>query len=262
MKVGINWSGQRELACMKELFDNRDIEFVELLIDNFLTTDTNSIKKILDGRLCAFHIMNSQFLHRDELELKKMAEIINNLIVELNPIYISDHIGKFYHNGQALPQMLEIDYEKDTEWVLEKLTYWSNLLNGQLLLENYPSIIPQSVTQICFFEEVLSKTHCGLLYDLSNAFIAEKNTGQKKEAWRELIKKCEHFHIAGFENGPEGEFLVDTHNQCIDELVLDYLEQLTQEHNIKTISVERDDNFNAHEWILDIDNVRGCQYHG
>ena len=52
MKVGINWSGQRELTCIKELFDNRDIEFVELLIDNFLTTDVKSIKDILNGRPC------------------------------------------------------------------------------------------------------------------------------------------------------------------------------------------------------------------
>ncbi|EPP22583.1 DUF692 family multinuclear iron-containing protein [Vibrio fluvialis] len=262
MKVGINWSGQRELTCIKELFENRDIEFVELLIDNFLTTDVNSIKEILKGRPCAFHIMNSQFLHRDELELKNMAQIINTLIADLKPIYISDHIGKCYHNEQALPQMLEVNYVKDTEWVLEKLTYWSSLLHGQLLLENYPSIIPQSTTQVSFFKEILSKTQCGLLFDLSNAFIAEKNTGQKKEAWHELTKECQHFHIAGFEDGPEGEFLVDTHNQCINELVLDYLVQFAREHDIQTISVERDDNFNAREWMRDVDNVRGCQIHG
>ena len=28
MKVGINWSGQRELTCIKELFDNRDIAVI------------------------------------------------------------------------------------------------------------------------------------------------------------------------------------------------------------------------------------------
>ncbi|WP_372587854.1 multinuclear nonheme iron-dependent oxidase [Vibrio fluvialis] len=68
--------------------------------------------------------------------------------------------------------------------------------------------------------------------------------------------------MAGFEDGPEGEFLVDTHNQCINELVLDYLVQFAREHDIQTISVERDDNFNAREWMRDVDNVRGCQIHG
>ena len=127
---------------------------------------------------------------------------------------------------------------------------------------NYPSIISQPTTQVQFFNEILSKTQCGLLFDISNAFIAERNTGQEKEAWYELTKKCQHFHIAGFEDGPQGEFLVDTHNQCIDESVLDYLKQFAREHDIKTISVERDDNFNAREWMQDVDNVRGYKVSG
>lgn len=262
MKVGINWSGQRELPCVRELFKERNIDFVELLIDNFLTTDVTSIKNFLDGRPCAFHIMNSQFLHRHEDELEGMAKMINSLIEHLDPIYVSDHVGKFQHRGKAMPQMLEIDYSKDAEWVIDKLSFWSELLNRKLLLENYPSVISQPKTQVNFFKTMLSQTSCGLLFDISNAYIAEKNTGQNKEAWAGLLNKCKNFHIAGFEDGPQSQFLVDTHNQCIEREVIDYLEELAQSFQIDTISVERDSNFIAKEWILDIDIVRGTQHNG
>lgn len=256
MNVGINWSGQRELPCINQLFLTRDIDFVELLIDNFLTTDVDSIKAFLAGRPCAFHIMNSQFLHKDERELLAMAKIINKLIHSLRPIYISDHIGKFYHRGQALPQMLEVDYGLQTHSTIKKVKAWSSLLDGKLLLENYPSIFPQDMSQIDFFKRILEETDCGLLFDISNAFIAEVNIKQSRTSWFDLIKHCQHFHIAGFENAPDNQFLVDTHSQCIEEPVLSFLQEVNNAASIATISVERDENFDVSDWALDIDNVR------
>ncbi|EGR4435065.1 DUF692 family multinuclear iron-containing protein [Vibrio cholerae] len=256
MKLGVNWSGQREIPVLKEVLSLRNVDFLELLIDNFLTTDIDSIKHFLNGRDCAFHIMNSQFLHRDKVELKEMSIRINKLIDELNPIYISDHIGRFYYKNTALPQMLEIDYSEDLDLVTKKLEDWSKMLDKKLLLENYPSILAQRRTQADFFDEILSKTNCGILFDISNAVISEINTGQKKEDWHGILYDCSNFHIAGFEYGPKNQFLVDTHSQCIDESALNYFNDIIDHCSPSTLSIERDDNFNKNEWITDIDNIR------
>ena len=84
MKIGVNWSGQRELPVLKDLLFRNDIDFIEILIDNFLHTDTDSINRIIDGRDCSFHIMNSQFLHKTISDLKNISNLITLTILESN----------------------------------------------------------------------------------------------------------------------------------------------------------------------------------
>ncbi len=66
------------------------------------------------GDSVRFHIMNSQFLHR---ELNQSWNVRDNkqLNSENSILYIFLTILVFYHNAvKRHPQMLEIDYEKDT----------------------------------------------------------------------------------------------------------------------------------------------------
>ncbi len=257
MKIGVNWSGQRELPVLKDLLFRNDIDFIEILIDNFLHTDTDSINRIIDGRDCSFHIMNSQFLHKTISDLKNISNLILKLRKELNPIYISDHLGIFYSHNQAFPQMLEVDYDTQDDVIFNRVEEWQNILDVKILMENYPSICHQKNSQSIFYEKMMTKTNCGLLFDISNAIIAEKNVGEPKENWLPVLSKTINFHIGGFEKCSVGNFLLDTHNQCIDSNSLNFLKTIINTKNISTISVERDDNFNFADWSLDVNNVRG-----
>lgn len=256
MKLGANWSGQRELPVLQEVLSNVEVDFVELLIDNFLLTDPCSILKILDGRDCAFHIMNSQFLHKDTQALKVMAKLLQKLSKTLNPIYVSDHLGVFYFHGQALPQMLEVDYVHQKECIFQQTDIWQSILDCKLLLENYPSVTPQGQLQTEFYRDLIDQVECGLLFDISNAVVAERNVGEAKDSWLPLLANTQNYHIAGYEECTDGGFLVDTHNQCIDSVSLDFLAKISRTQNIKSISVERDGNFISNEWCIDISRTR------
>jgi len=79
MKIGINWTSTRDLASVREIINKGAIDFVEIMIDNFLSCNAASIKSVLGGTACAFHIMNSRFLHQDSEVLMEIACKINEL---------------------------------------------------------------------------------------------------------------------------------------------------------------------------------------
>lgn len=258
-KVGINWTGVRDLESLEFMVSENHIDFIEILIDNFLSCDVSSLLDVTKDTPCAFHIMNSRFLDNDINNLISMSKSINLLRKELNPIYISDHLGKFYYKDFTLPQMLEVDYALDKNKALEKVSIWQDLLDCQLLLENYPSIFSQEVGQSDFFEELIKETNCGLLFDISNAIIAESNIGYSISNWDNLAKNTNHFHIAGYAPcGIEDVFLVDTHDCQISESGFNYTEYFlkNRQESKVTISVERDSNFNIAEWLSDIKKIR------
>ncbi|MDO4426585.1 MAG: DUF692 family protein [Moraxella sp.] len=258
-KIGVNWTGIRDLESLEFMTSNGHIDFIEILIDNFLNCEPKSILDTIKDIPCAFHIMNSRFIDNDISNLSSMAKSINFLKKELNPIYVSDHLGKFYYKEFTLPQMLEVDYQNDSKKIFEKLSIWQDLLECEIFLENYPSIFRQPVGQAEFFEHLINATNCGLLFDISNAIISESNTGYAISSWDKIAKSTSHFHIAGYAPcGIENEFLVDTHDCEISDVGLKWTEHFlrTTTSNKITISVERDGNFNNSEWLSDIQRVR------
>jgi len=66
---------------------------------------------------------------------------LRGLIDRLRPLYVSDHVARFSHNGRQLYHLAEIDYINDYSRVRERVDWWQQALGCQLLLENYPSIM-------------------------------------------------------------------------------------------------------------------------
>ncbi|AZS79844.1 DUF692 family protein [Achromobacter spanius] len=257
MKIGINWTSTRDLASVREIINKGAIDFVEIMIDNFLSCNAASIKSVLGGTACAFHIMNSRFLHQDSEVLMEIACKINELSSALNPIYTSDHLGKFLHRGHYFPQMLEVNYATDLAFCSEKLSHWQAILGSTLFIENYPSIIAQPYKQADFFEQLKRSTSCNLLFDISNATIAEINIGEDALAWRILSTDTKHFHIAGFaKTSFLPHFFVDTHDCNIDPRSIRLAEKILNNREEITVCVERDSNFEVENWMNEISRVR------
>ncbi|MDC9580269.1 DUF692 family protein [Xenorhabdus sp. PR6a] len=107
-----------------------------------------------------------------------------------------------------------------------KIALWQSMLGVSLLLENYPSVIPQERSQSSFYHRLINKTDCQLLFDISNAVVAEKNGNELKENWFSLFSNTQHYHIAGFEPCTIGNLFRDTHNTCINLESKKFLEKI------------------------------------
>jgi uncharacterized protein (UPF0276 family) len=261
MKVGVNWSGHRDTAVLIKLLNDRDIDFVEILIDNFLCVDPRILSSILGGLPVNFHIMNSQFIHRKNSELQELAGIINNFSDVLQPEYISDHIGIFYHGKLPLPVMAEIDYSRDFDSVVGGLIQWQKYLGTRLLIENYPSAFEQTHKQAEFYDKLLSITGANLLFDVSNAVISELNIGYPVSKWDMLINECKNFHMAGYEfSNTKPVIAIDSHATNLSENSICHAKRiLSSKDETITVTVERDDNLNHFDWLSDIRIVRSLK---
>ena len=93
----------------------------------------------------------------------------------INPIYVSDHIARFSIDNLTLPILKEYDY-KEIEIAIKKISHWQDMLGSNVFLENFPSLTSEGYGQPDFFKSIIDDTNCGLLFDISNAFVACKNT--------------------------------------------------------------------------------------
>ncbi len=122
MLIGFNYTLGDTAPLVRKLLAGRHIDYVELLIDNFLAVP---IEALMDGFAApvGFHIMFSKFIENDTPALERLAHRLRGLIDRLRPLYVSDHVARFSHNGRQLYHLAEIDYINDYSRVRERV-YW------------------------------------------------------------------------------------------------------------------------------------------
>ncbi|MFI5362135.1 MAG: DUF692 family multinuclear iron-containing protein [Elusimicrobiota bacterium] len=261
MIYGANWTSPRHLSTVRALLKDKRISFCEVMVDNFLHLSPENILSAFPGVPLSFHIMNSHFLTRDAGELKALAAKVKSFARELRPMYVSDHLAVFSHEGRRLPFPQEVDYESDYALVRERVLAWQELLGAPLLLENYPSILDSGRAQAEFMGRLLKETGAELLFDFSNAVVARENCGAPLEAWEPLVRGTLRFHAAGYRPaGTVPDFILDSHDCAPSGATLAFLRRSKAQLQGRECSlvVERDANIDAAAWSTDIAAVAGA----
>lgn len=255
--IGINFTGGQSYSSIRSLIDERHIDYVELLIDNFLHLNPREIAKKFPCPV-AFHIMQSRFLERSEEELIYISKKIRQLSDALQPIYISDHIALFEHNNVSFYQLSEINYSIGTIY-FDKIRKWQDLLGDTLYLENYPSLLDGAYEAPTFFEQMSQRTGCNVLFDISNAVCASRNTGADLNDWKRIISKTHHYHVAGYTPAPsDNNILIDSHSEQLSPETEDFIDCYANLffRDSTTITYERDGNFDYDLIVKDLTNLR------
>ncbi len=219
LKVGINWLSPYTLPTVRRLLDEGVADFCEIMVDNAVHLPAAKIRAALGDAPVALHIVTSNFLTKSSAELQDMARHLRPWMSELQPLYVSDHLS-------------QLDYQADFETTCERVSEWQELLGTKLLLENLPSMSAAGAGQAEFYARLMQETGCDLLFDFSNAYIAEYNLSllssrrkpgsSNKSAfseWYPLIEKAKHFHVAGYRIDPATQLATDTHDTPISEEV-------------------------------------------
>lgn len=241
MQIGFNFTLNGTLDMVRRMVQERQIDYCELLIDNFLHFP---VKELVDAFDCpvAFHIMFSKHLENDREALEKFAARVRVFIEAMNPIYVSDHLLRFSHNGKRLIHLGEIDYG-EYDAVRQRVEQWQEMLGVRLYLENYPSIMEGGWDAPAFYQRLSRETGAGVLFDASNAVVAMHNCGAPVELWKDVIEATQHFHVAGY--GPsfiEPNVIVDTHDREMAPDTLEFLSSMRTSFDKPgaTITYERD----------------------
>ncbi len=254
--VGANYTSPHDFEILKNFIRHGSIDYVEILIDNFLSVDPMSIVEEFDGFPIAIHIMSSQFINATRSDLCILANPIRRIIEATKPIYVSDHVAQFSYRNRSLPIPIEYDYDLVGN-AIRAVNMWQELLGTSLLLENFPSHDTAGTAQAAFFDALTSATGAGMLFDVSNAIVAQKNMGLSITEWDPLLCRTKHFHMGGYSvTSEQPSIFIDSHDRKLSDDTRAAAQALFRtkinDPGCTTLTVEFDHNIDQYDWEQDL----------
>jgi uncharacterized protein (UPF0276 family) len=171
---------------------------------------------------------------------------IRALAARAKPILVSDHLAMTRSPaGIDLGHLCPLLPVKETlDLVAGRLSAFQDLLAAPIALENIalPFELPGDLTEAELFTELVSRTGCGMLLDLTNLVLNARNFGfdpaLRLEAYP--LEAVWQVHLAG--GLKIGDFWVDTHSAPVGKTELELLSQLRRRATaLRAIVIERDE---------------------
>lgn len=248
MRLGVTCSSPHTLPLVRELIKHGHADFCELTVDNFAHLPAQAIRQVFADIPLSLHIIASRFLEKSAQALSQLAQHLRPWIKQLQPLYVSDHLIRYTSQEKRLPLLAELDYENDYLRIKQGVSLWQELLDTPLLFENHASITTAGQHQAAFYTALLNDTQADLLFDFSNAYIAQYNGVCAITAWESLIKRAHHFHVSGFRLDATQQVALDTHDAPIDQAVITAMQPYLTQGNEKTLVIEFDGKVKAECW--------------
>ena len=160
----------------------------------------------------------------DESHLDRLAA----LIARYEPASFSEHLAWSTHGDLFLNDLLPVAYDRPTlERVCRHIDRVQERLGVRMLLENpstYVEFERSTMGEAAFLREVLRRTGCGLLLDVTNVHVSCTNHGRDPIAYlHELpLDAVGEVHLAGFTRDADAAgdaLLIDSHGSAVDEAV-------------------------------------------
>ncbi|HTT38821.1 MAG TPA: DUF692 domain-containing protein [Burkholderiales bacterium] len=162
-------------------------------------------------------------------------ERIAALVERYEPAAFSEHLAWSAHGGVYHNDLLPVCYDADMlARVCRHVDQVQDRLKRRLLIENpstYLEFESSTMDEPTFISEVLARTGCGLLLDVSNAVVSCTNHGRDVQAYLQALPldAVRELHLAGHavETDVDGrELLIDTHDRPVPNRVWALYEQL------------------------------------
>ena len=150
---------------------------------------------------------------------------VKALVDQIDPILVSGHLAWSTHAGDYLNDLLPLPYHRESLAIIaDHINEVQDALGRPYHLENpslYLGFADSTMTETAFLSEVVQRTGCRLLCDVSNVHVSAHNLGY--DAYRYIDEfpgeAIGEMHLGGFEIEAEesgGEVIIDTHSRPID----------------------------------------------
>jgi uncharacterized protein (UPF0276 family) len=155
---------------------------------------------------------------------------IRALVDDLDPLLVSGHLAWSTYDGVYLNDLLPIPYDDDALRVVTANVHEvQDALRRCYLVENpasYASFSTSTRTETDFLAELVSRTGCKLLCDVSNAYLSAANLGYDAYEYIDGLPRdaVAELHLGGFTSetdDSDAPVLIDTHAATIAEPVWD-----------------------------------------
>jgi uncharacterized protein len=166
----------------------------------------------------------------DGIDREHLARV-RDLVDDLDPVLVSGHLAWSTHQGDYLNDLLPLPYDEETlRLVSSHLHQVQDALRRPYLVENPSSYVGfgmSTMTEVEFLADLVRRTGCSLLCDVSNVFLSGHNMGYDPYRYIDAFPAAavRELHLGGFsaehdEATPGGTpLLIDTHGTAIAEPV-------------------------------------------
>lgn len=230
----------------------RTVSWLEVISENFMDWDNLKLdkpRKVIDKLRSdyqfALHGVSLSIGSADEVNFSYLKKL-KNLITEVEPFVISDHLCWTGVNGENLHDLMPLPFTEDSlNWTAHKVTQVQDFLGRRILLENPSSYLDYSASEMPewqYLTELLNKADCGLLLDINNVYVSSVN--HRFDPKKYLINLPHHrigqIHLAGHSVTENG--LIDTHDHAVCSEVWDLYSWYIRKYGFMSTMIERDDD--------------------
>ena len=191
----------------------------------------------------------------DEAHLDRLAALIKRY----EPQSFSEHLAWSSHGGVFLNDLLPLPYHAETlHRVCAHIDRVQERLQRRMLLENpatYVEFADSTFGEADFIGELVRRTGCGLLLDVSNVHVSCVNHGRDPQAFITALPLAAtgQIHLAGFARDVDAAgdpLLIDSHGAAVaDEVWRLYRFALEMLGPVPTL-IERDNDVPAFPVLL------------
>jgi uncharacterized protein len=160
----------------------------------------------------------------DRTHMRRVRALIENL----NPVLVSGHLAWSTHAGEYLNDLLPLPYNEETlQLVVDHIREVQDGLGRSYLVENPSSYVGfemSTMTEPEFLCELVHRTGCQLLCDVSNIYLSAHNMHDNAHQYIDGLpaEAIGELHLGGFspepdEADPGSELFVDAHATAVAE---------------------------------------------
>jgi len=239
------------------------VDWFEIISENFMVDGGKPkyyLHKIREQYPMVMHGVSLSLGSTDGLDLQYLQRL-KNLITEVKPEWISDHLCWTQLGGTNSHDLLPMPYtEEALDFVAARIRQTQDFLGKQMLIENVSSYITYSESQMTewdFLNEVAERADCCLLLDLNNIFVSARNHQFEPLEYLNSINgsRVRQIHLAG--HSDFGDYIIDTHDHPVVDPVWDLYEVAVKKFGAVSAMIERDDDIPPlGELVLELDKAR------
>jgi uncharacterized protein (UPF0276 family) len=184
---------------------------------------------------------------------------VRALVDRIDPILVSGHLAWSTHAGEYLNDLLPLPYTRETLRIVSShVNEVQDTFGRRYLVENPSSYVgfnASTMTEVEFLSELVQRTGCRLLCDVSNIYLSAHNLGFDRDRYiAELpADAIAELHLGGFTPEPEeggGEVLIDTHGSRIADPVWAFYARALERFGPRPTLIEWDNDVPALDVIL------------
>jgi len=224
--AGIGLRSSHHTALMKS---RPMVGWLEAHSENYLSLDgpqATALLHLRESYPLSLHGVGLSLGSTDPIDLAHLGKL-RALIDRAQPAFVSEHLSWSSKGGRFANDLLPMPYTAESlAHMIDRVDQVQAALRRSILIENISSYLqfPHSdIDEASFLAHLSRATGCGLLIDINNLYVNERNHGIDARRYIERIPEqaVEELHLGGhtIRSLGEAQILIDAHSTPVCDAV-------------------------------------------